>query len=588
MNVEQFLRQHPLFGALPASLLGGLAEQARTRTVAPGAVLCEEGDPADSVFVLLSGRMEVERNGKGAVASLGRRGDLMGEMAILTGTPRSATLRAELESSVLEIPSDGFRQMLDRVPELGLRLAQMLSQRLTESASPPRLARRPCYVGLLLAGPARMAAGRALAELVSGGSKRPVLVYDLVGTENAPGVLQTLSQVPVEGQEDFIRSLAARNPNGVTELRGTIRDDQWNFFLSVLRESFDRVVFGIPVPFYRPLHKTVCEACDLVVVVCGPRIPADSDVEKLQALKKPMIVARTRGRRRPASSTYADLPLPGTEGEIASPSMLAPIARKLLGRSLGLALGSGAARGYAHIGILEVFDQEKIPIDFLSGTSMGSVVGGLYAAGLTPAQIAGHARDASKVKGIWSLLDIAFPKSGFLRGRRVEKHMRSLAGDVLIEDLPKPFRAVATDVATGEEIVLDRGPLWKAIRASISLPCFFEPVRQGDRYLVDGGVTNPIPVSHLLDMGADRTIAVNVTAGPPQTNRAPGILSVLMNSIYTLQTLVSESRCSLADVALAPDFGSLNWSDFARGEEMIEVGRKSARAALPEIRRLLE
>ncbi|MBI2901566.1 MAG: patatin-like phospholipase family protein [Planctomycetes bacterium] len=590
MNVEFFLRSHPLFGALPASLVAELAARARTRAVAAGEILCREGDAAESVYVLLSGRIEVERDGKGAVASLGRRGELMGEMSILTGNPRSATLRAELPSELLEIPASAFQQALDRSPDLGLRLAQVLSLRLSGAASPPSSTRRPCYAGFLMAGPQRVPAARALAAQMVGVLGRPVLVYDLGATQNAPGLLQTLSNVPVEGQEQFVRTLAQQNPTGVTELTGTIREDHWSYFLSILRETYDRVVFGIPIPFFQPIHKTVCEACDVLVPVCGREIPADSAVEKLRALGKPMVVARTQGRARAPWVGFAgvsDLAIPASEEDVADPKALAPIARKLLGRSIGVALGSGAARGYAHIGVLEELEREKLPIDYVAGTSMGSVLGGLYAAGRSPAEMAEFSRDASRLRAIFSLLDLAIPTSGLLRGRRVEKHFRKLMGDVEIERLPRPFRTVATDVLTGEEVVLDRGPLWKAIRASISLPCLFEPARHGSRYLVDGGVTNPIPVNHLLDLGADRTIAVNVTAGPPQGARAPGILTVMMNSIYTLQTLVSDARSSLADVTIVPEFGGLSWTDFAKAPEMIEAGRAAVRRALPEIRRLV-
>lgn len=565
MNVELFLQRHPIFGALPASVTSGLAASSRARELGAGEILCRQGDDASTVYVLLSGRVDVERNGRG-VASLGRRGDLMGEMSILTGQPRSATLRAEVESRVLEIPAAGFGELL---PRLGLRLAQLLSQRMSGAPAPPRRA----YVGFLVAGPDRAAMARRLGSLLPG----RVLVHDLEIATSRPQILETLSTVPMEKQEEFIRSLS-RADEGVADLIGSIPESMLGYFLGILRESFDRVVFGIPHPFFRARHRAVAAACDVLVVFCSRELPVDAEIGKLRELGRPLIFARLPGRPRVA--------VEGADVAIEDPTALEPVARKLLARSVGLALGSGAARGYAHIGVLEVLEAAKVPIDFVAGTSMGSLIGGLYASGRTPAELRDIARDASRANEIWSLLDVAIPTVGLLRGRRVANYYKTLFGDARIEDLPRPFRAVAADVGTGREVVFDRGPLWRAVRASTSIPAIFEPVRDDGRLLVDGGIVNPIPVSHALELGADLTIAVNVTSGPAELEK-PGILSILLGSIYTLQTLVSESRSSLADVTIVPEFGDLTWTDFAKADRMIEAGRAAAERALPTIRSLI-
>lgn len=567
MNIEIFLQRHPIFGALPATLTAGLAAGSRVRDLAPGELLCREGEDAATLYVLLSGRIDVERDGRGPVASLGRRGDLMGEMSILTGQPRSATLRAELESRVLEIPASGFRDLLERAPHLGLPLAQILSQRLSGAAT--RDTRRKAYVGLLVAGRVRATIAKNLAAALPG----RVLAHDLEAAAEKPELLATLSTIPIEKQEEFIRGLSTD-----AGLVGSIPERMLGYFLGMLRESFDRVVFGIPFPFYRPQHREVARACDVLVVLCAPDIPADSEIDKLRALERPMIFARLRGRSR--------IPVEGADVPLDDVGEIAPVARKLLSKTVGLALGSGAARGYAHIGVLEVLERERVPVDFVAGTSMGSLIGGLYASGRTTAELRAIAKDASRAREIWSLLDLAIPRVGLLRGRRVANYYKRLFGDARIEDLPRPFRAVAADVGTGREIVFDRGPVWRAVRASTSIPAVFEPVREDGRLLVDGGVVNPIPVSHALELGADRTIAVNVTSGPAEDPN-PGIFSILMGSIYTLQTLVAESRSSLADVTIVPEFAGLRWTDFGRAEEMIAAGRAAAERAMPAIRKML-
>ncbi|MCK4427933.1 MAG: patatin-like phospholipase family protein, partial [candidate division Zixibacteria bacterium] len=176
---------------------------------------------------------------------------------------------------------------------------------------------------------------------------------------------------------------------------------------------------------------------------------------------------------------------------------------------VGLALGSGAARGLAHIGVLKVLEENKIPIDFIAGTSMGALIGATYAAGLDVEQIEEIACNTD-----WKLTARLFlptlPRSGFVEGKRIKDFLKALMGDPNIDTLKVPFAVVATDLLTGEEIVIHKGSLVEAVRASISIPVIFTPVRHQNRFLVDGGLVNPVPTSVAAKMGVDVIIAVNV------------------------------------------------------------------------------
>ncbi len=177
---------------------------------------------------------------------------------------------------------------------------------------------------------------------------------------------------------------------------------------------------------------------------------------------------------------------------------------------IGLALGSGAARGLAHIGVLDVLQKEGIPIDMVAGTSAGAMIGALYAQSKDIEWIKSLALELKAPKMV-SLIDPAIPKSGLIKGRNVKRLLSSyFKGDVKIEQMKIPFACVATDVETGEEMVFDHGPVLDAIRASISIPGIFSVSRWKGRYLVDGALVNPIPIDVLLRMGADFVIAVNV------------------------------------------------------------------------------
>ena len=178
-------------------------------------------------------------------------------------------------------------------------------------------------------------------------------------------------------------------------------------------------------------------------------------------------------------------------------------------RKIGLALSSGAARGLAHIGVLEVLEKEGIPIDMIAGTSAGALIGAIYA----------HTQDIGQTKS-WAtglassklsfLAHLTPTRTGLIKGKKIEKRLKSIFGDIEFKDLKIPFACVATDIGTGEEVIIKEGQVIEGIRASFSLPGMFAVVKLRDRYLIDGGLVNPVPVSVLREMGADFIFACNV------------------------------------------------------------------------------
>jgi NTE family protein len=185
-------------------------------------------------------------------------------------------------------------------------------------------------------------------------------------------------------------------------------------------------------------------------------------------------------------------------------------------KKMGLALGSGSAKGLAHIGVIKVLTANRIPIDFIAGSSMGALIGALYASGLSVEQMEDIACNTD-----WKLTAKMFtptlPWAGLVEGNRIRQFFRTLMGERNFNDLKLPFAAVATDVHTGEEIIIENGSLVEAVRASISIPGVFTPVRHQNRFLVDGGIVNPVPADVVRTMGADRVIAVNVTSSLDST-----------------------------------------------------------------------
>jgi len=180
-------------------------------------------------------------------------------------------------------------------------------------------------------------------------------------------------------------------------------------------------------------------------------------------------------------------------------------------KKIGLALGSGSARGWAHIGVIHALNKAGIKIDYIAGTSIGSVVGSVFAAGNI------EALEDVAVRLDWKqiafLFDVVLPKSGLIDGKKVEAFVRNHLREMNIEELPIPFCAVSTDLSTGDEVVISEGDIIEAVRSSISIPGIFTPVRNNGRILVDGGLVNPVPVSVVREMGADFVIAVDLNHG---------------------------------------------------------------------------
>lgn len=261
-------------------------------------------------------------------------------------------------------------------------------------------------------------------------------------------------------------------------------------------------------------------------------------------------------------------------------------------------MSGGAAKGLAHIGVLAVLERKGIPIDMIAGTSIGAIIGAFYAAGKDISQIESVVLSLSRRKMV-ALMDFTLPRRGFIKGKRVTDWLKSVIGDIDFDDLRIPFACVATDIKTGEEVVIKQGSVVKAARASSSIPVILTPAKWQGRYLVDGGLVNPVPVSVLREMGADFVMASNViphmsrkiqkaNTGDSDNRDEPNILSVLMQVIHITGYQSALSGLREADLVITPNVAHIRPSDVNRARELILRGERAAQRAIPEIKRQLE
>ena len=253
---------------------------------------------------------------------------------------------------------------------------------------------------------------------------------------------------------------------------------------------------------------------------------------------------------------------------------------------IGLALSGGAARGMAHVGVLRALLENGIPIDCVAGTSAGSIVGGAFAAGMTIDEIAELGR-----KLRWRHIGrITMSRFGLQSNARLERFMRARLPITKFEDLPIPFAVVATDLKTGEAVVMkDKGDVPFAIRASCTIPGWYVPVPDSEgRQLVDGGLVAVIPAAAARALGADVVIAVDVNgAGATFMSSTSSVVGVLLQSMMVIQRSVSRQHCEISDLVITPKVGHIRWDQVRRADELMVAGYEAGLESIPQIRTLI-
>jgi len=255
---------------------------------------------------------------------------------------------------------------------------------------------------------------------------------------------------------------------------------------------------------------------------------------------------------------------------------------------VGLALGSGGLFGLSHIGVLKVLEENNIPIDYIAGSSMGAIIGAMYALNPDVKNLEKTAVSLTK-KDLIKLLDLNIPKVSLIKGNKIRKFLEELIGDKFFSDTKIPLKIIATDLESGEEIIISKGKLVDAIMASISIPGIFPPIRSQKGLLVDGGLINPTPTNVVKEIGSDVVIAVDLTMRSKIKLENPNIFQILMRSYEILRTQSTKSNIDKNDenlLIIKPDITKLRKFKFHEIQKFIDEGERVAREALPKIEKL--
>jgi NTE family protein len=568
-----------------------------------GETLCREGDPGDALYVIETGEVSVlNRQGTHEICRLGP-GEHVGEMSVIDPAPRSATVVARRDTLLWMLSAEDFNTFALRNPQLVQRMAVSLARRLRDTTA-VRLQRRGERVVFLVdARGAARANDALLADLLTA----------LQATSRAPATVVTL-----DGSGTDART-GRSHPTQMADIADTLGridallDDYAHVLLRWSGGTVHDEVLEVGVG-RADLVLVLLTADPVSLALAGQMRDRIARLALRQLPAVEFVLDRREEQTRAAFGPIDDLaagapihtvaPTPGYP-RTGSPDFCGAgrLARRIANRRVGIAMGGGGARALAHVGVLAELERASIPVDVLAGTSAGAIVGGLSARDLSAAEIAEFLLSHWNRRGI---VDWAFvPWLALLRGRKLDRLGKETAAGLTLQELARPFVAVATDLVTGEEVRLRRGDGWTAVRASLALPGVFPPVRLGSRYLVDGGAVNNLPADAARAAGADIVIGVNVTPplDPTFLGAADGPRGVIRGRLarwrktglplvriihrtISIQGQALQARQGSPDVMLTPDLSGIDLFEFAKLDSIIERGRVAAQRQLEELQLL--
>ncbi|MDA1062979.1 MAG: patatin-like phospholipase family protein [Proteobacteria bacterium] len=571
-NALAVLAALPVFNDLDPGTLVAVADQLEWFCLPSGAILFEQGEVADSLYAVTSGALAAWRADAGGQSQMiGRiqRGETVGEGALLSGSLRTATVKSVRDTELVRFSKKAFDELVQVYPTAMLHVARLALLRLEQAqhAGHRRLTARSFAV--LSNGPAADAQGFAQSlELALGRyGKTELFTRDSVTQHTSAWFNE------IEARRDFVIFVADAVTSPWTRQCIGQADT-----LILLVNAGDE-----PMPL-------------LDLALAGHELADSQQVELViqhRRLVRPGVAKRWLAHC-PASQHH----------HLRSVNDIHRLARLLTGNAIGLVLGGGGARGFAHIGVVRALREAGISIDLCGGTSIGAIMASGVAAEWTYAQLVERYRRTFVRRN--PLGDYTLPLISLSAGRRVSRLLRGEVGDIDIEDLALPFFCVSADLVTSNMVVHRSGPLWKFLRASIAIPGILPPVFIDDQILVDGGAANRLPVDVMRGLGRGHVIGVDVGSetslanctdvdelsifarlGLIRSGRAPNILQLLLSAGSISAKRVTAENREQSSIMLTPDLEGIDMLDWKAFDRAIEAGYRSTMERIDEIQEAL-
>lgn len=651
----QALQPHPILSLIPTRALARLLAEPAVSEYPKGTVVFEAGAPCDAIYLIVSGRCESRvrgDNGVQVVEEVFGPGDTLGERALLTYESHRTTVTVVTHSVLLRLPSEDLRGLFADDPSIAGRFAE------TINAHRPRTVRSAAERGdvrrivTVLSLSSRIDTPQVL-DLMAAALHRitlkRVLLIHLSADPEAASLADWAIPKRKVSSEFFFKKHLREYGRGISELRLAAGTDLANAasiapLLGHCGRHYEFVLVDLAVG----IPGTLC--CEALIQADLAYVFLQSSVQNLYDFQllsrelaertrgnclhlKPILFAEDQDAAADTQSSLKQLGYPlhsfargfplsenGGSGDHRFELHVNRLAREIARCRIGLALSSGGAKGLAHVGVIQVLEENGIEIDCIAGASMGAYIGALWAYGMDGSMLEKISREHESRWGLWSLLDpVLPPRRGFLRAGRIVRRLRRTIGEAHFSELIRPLRVVATHLDTLERVVFASGDVANSVSASIAIPGVCVPVALDGEDYIDGGIADPLPVDVLQEMGIEQIIAVNVIPPPERLRKwrevareaggvaAPrggflgrflnaqinyfaegNILHTMLQAVNGAQTRVAEASATHADVLLRPLACDAVWHDFTNPGKYITLGRQAALEALPALRALVQ
>ncbi len=668
----------PLFSSLTPSQIRILEKYVRLAEYKKGDLVYRQGEEGAAFYVIASGRIQLfQKDSFGGEKNLATlyRGEHFGEISLLTEKKHSLSARAKNDALILTVDKDKFQELLRLLPSLSLQFSRTMGMRLSRQESGTHLVSDAKIISFYhekRGVPSDLFLHNLAASLAKE-TRHEVILLNLTygdAEQEPPSVISSQETVPLHeihfdhysrwreklvknGSGYFSIGLSMREPSGddasrfVSLMSHLLRD--FNFVLVNLPKELDAlnlkameqsdVVYALTDASSDSLTKTqeMLKTLEggfkvtkehIRIITLETVIPDELTIRQVEQLLNHPVSYKIPFDKQLGANVNPAEPLVFLDPDSVYSRAVRYLARELGEVLVGLALGSGAAYGLAHIGVIKVLEAEGIHVDVVAGSSIGAFIGAVWASGVPIGKMEEGARHLKGWNSFFRLLglrDFSIPPKAFIKGNQIYKYIKGYIGDVTFRDLKKRLLVPTTNLFTSEEVVFREGEVARAVRASLSIPGIFLPVFINNQYLIDGGVSNPLPVHTLREIGVKKIIAVNVIASPEDYREknavytrkkeelemklredwgprgwfyrfgrviskkfSTNIFNVLMNTIQFMEYTVAKLQGMDADVVIHPIVLDANWAEFYNPVKFIEVGEARTRELLPEIKKLVE
>lgn len=667
INKDSILKEIPLFAALTDEERNIIKERSGFLEYKKGQIIYEENSDADAFYCVVLGRVMIYTKGEsGDETTLEylHRGKYFGIISLLTGDTHSVTARAINDSTLLVIKKADFDFVLTRVPKLAIDLSQVLSRRLKNKDLHQKTIFETTVISVFSSyspvGKTSYALNLALSLQKETQKKVAVLeitlfdkMHSLLQRLEIKGEYKTIDLCsPLTEPQKIIGDATLKDNFGIDLICLQHKPENEDCLkrlvgiLSLLLNDYNYIILDLP-SLMEPSVFAILNQSDLIHILTSPepvdlkrtrslieRLKTDFRFEdsKIKVIINEYKLAKLSYEEQSEVLGYpifATLPKIGLESsdrfvldaaDCEYAKVIRRISRQVGDCIVGLALGVGVAYGFCHLGVLKVIEEEKIPIDIISGSSVGAFIASLWAIGKSSQEILEIFKEFKEARYAWELVDLTFSLRGFMKGNKVYRFLKRHLGDKTFYDVKLPLKIVATDVKRKESRVLNKGFLVDAIMASCTMPGIFMPFQLREGMLFDGGVINPLPTEVLFNAGAKKIIAVNVTPSREdflkeyeklkeskvtvssviskkhsffdfrrylKNKLRLNILGIVFSSIEVMQSEIAKKEAQLADVVLHPDTSGLYWLELHKAKEFAKRGEEETRRNLAKIRQVI-